>query len=191
MGCTKIIYLTFADTAQERTYTMENAEQKVTLYTTEGYKALVDELTYLKGTKIEEVKRSLAEARSFGDLSENSEYDEAKNEQAKVVARITELEELINHAKVIDESEIKADVINLGSTVKVLDMEFDEEVEYSLVGTNEANPLLGRISDQSPIGSAMIGATVGDVITVAAPNGELKFKILSVERSKNSPKTDD
>lgn len=170
---------------------MENAEQKVTLYTTEGYKALVDELTYLKGTKIEEVKRSLAEARSFGDLSENSEYDEAKNEQAKVVARITELEELINHAKVIDESEIKADVINLGSTVKVLDMEFDEEVEYSLVGTNEANPLLGRISDQSPIGSAMIGATVGDVITVAAPNGELKFKILSVERSKNSPKTDD
>ena len=86
---------------------------------------------------------------------------------------------------------IKADVINLGSTVKVLDMEFDEEVEYSLVGTNEANPLLGRISDQSPIGSAMIGATVGDVITVAAPNGELKLKILSVERSKNSPKNDD
>ena len=170
---------------------MENAEERMTNYTAEGYKALVDELAYLKGTKIEEVKRSLAEARSFGDLSENSEYDEAKNEQAKVVARITELEELINHAKVIDESEIKADVINLGSTVKVLDMEFDEEVEYSLVGTNEANPLLGRISAQSPIGSAMIGATVGDVITVAAPNGELKFKIISVERSKNSPKNDD
>lgn len=163
---------------------MENNEEKVTLYTAEGYKALVDELSYLKQTKLEEVKRSLAEARSFGDLSENSEYDEAKNEQAKVVARITELEELINHAKVIDESEIKADVVNLGSTVLVHDYDLDEEVEYNLVGTNEANPLLGRISDQSPIGSAMLGAVVGDVIKVAAPSGELKFKILKVQRSK-------
>ncbi len=159
-------------------------EEKVTLYTAEGYKSLVDELAFLKGTKLEEVKRSLAQARSFGDLSENSEYDEAKNEQAKVVARIAELEELINHAKVIDETEIRADVVNLGSTVKVLDYEFDEKVEYNLVGTNEANPLLGKISDQSPIGSAMLGAVVGDIITVQAPSGELKFKILAVERSK-------
>jgi len=163
---------------------MENNETKVTLYTAEGYKALVDELSYLKQTKLEEVKKSLAQARSFGDLSENSEYDEAKNEQAKVVARITELENLINHAKVIDESEIRADVVNLGSTVKVLDYEFNEEVEYSLVGTNEANPLLGKISDQSPIGSAMIGAVVGDIVNVQTPGGELKFKILAVERSK-------
>ena len=163
---------------------MENNEAKVTLYTAEGYKALVDELAYLKQTKLEEVKRSLAQARSFGDLSENSEYDEAKNEQAKVVARITELENLLNHAKVIDESEIRADVVNLGSTVKVLDYEFDEEVEYNLVGTNEANPLLGKISDQSPIGSAMLGAVVGDIINVQTPSGELKFKILAVERSK-------
>ena len=161
-------------------------ETKVTLYTAEGYKALVDELAFLKGTKLEEVKRNLAQARSFGDLSENSEYDEAKNEQAKVVARIAELEELINHAKVIDESDIRADVVNLGSTVKVLDYEFDEEVEYNLVGTNEANPLLGKISDQSPIGSAMLGAVVGDIITVQAPSGELKFKVLSVERSKSN-----
>lgn len=163
---------------------MDNAEEKVTLYTAEGYKSLVDELSYLKQTKLEEVKRSLAEARSFGDLSENSEYDEAKNEQAKVVARITELEELINHAKVIDESEIKADVVNLGSTVIVHDYELDEEVEYNLVGTNEANPMLGRISDQSPIGNAMLGAVVGDIITVETPGGELKFKILKVQRSK-------
>ncbi len=163
---------------------MDHAEEKVTLYTAEGYKSLVDELSYLKQTKLEEVKRSLAEARSFGDLSENSEYDEAKNEQAKVVARITELEELINHAKVIDESEIKADVVNLGSTVLVHDYELDEEVEYKLVGTNEANPMLGRISDQSPIGSAMLGAVVGDVITVETPGGELKIKILKVQRSK-------
>lgn len=167
---------------------MENNETKVTLYTAEGYKALVDELSYLKQTKLEEVKRSLAEARSFGDLSENSEYDEAKNEQAKVVARITELENLLNNAKVIDESEIRADVVNLGSTVKVLDYELDEEVEYSLVGTNEANPLIGKISDQSPIGSAMLGSVVGDIVSVQTPSGELKFKILAVERSKSTSK---
>lgn len=163
-----------------------NNAEKVTLYTAEGYKALVEELSYLKQTKLEEVKKSLAQARSFGDLSENSEYDEAKNEQAKVVARINELEEMINHAKIIDESEIRADVVNLGSTVKAYDYDMDEEVEYNLVGTNEANPLLGKISDQSPIGSAMIGAVVGDIITVDSPSGELKFKILAVERSKPS-----
>lgn len=169
---------------------MDNNEAKVTLYTAEGYKALVDELAYLKQTKLEEVKRSLAEARSFGDLSENSEYDEAKNEQAKVVARITELENLINHAKVIDESEMRADVVNLGSTVRVLDYDLDEEVEYNLVGTNEANPMLGRISDQSPIGSAMLGSVVGDIINVQTPSGELKFKILAVERSKPTSRED-
>ena len=165
---------------------MINMESKITRYTAEGYKALVDELSYLKQTKLEEVKRSLAQARSFGDLSENSEYDEAKNEQAKVVSRIAELEELINNAQVIDEAEIQADVVNLGSTVKVLDYELDEEVEYSLVGTNEANPLLNKISDQSPIGSALLGAVVGDVVTVNAPSGELKFKVLAVERSKSN-----
>jgi len=163
---------------------MENNETKLTRYTKEGFEALQSELKDLKQNKLEEVKKSLAQARSFGDLSENSEYDEAKNEQAKVVARITELEYLLEHAIVIDESEIRADVVNLGSTVKVLDYEFDEEVEYSLVGTNEANPLLGKISDQSPIGSAMLGAVVGDIVTVQTPGGELKLKILSVERSK-------
>ena len=161
-------------------------QSKMIKYTKDGYQAMVDELAYLKGVKLEEVKISIAEARSFGDLSENSEYDEAKNEQAKVVSRIAELEGLIEHAVIIDEAEMKADVINLGSTVKVLDMEYDEELEYSLVGTNEANPMLGRISDRSPIGSAMIGATVGDIITVNTPNGELKLKILAVARTKNN-----
>ena len=112
--------------------------------------------------------------------------NEAKNEQAKVVSRIAELEGLIEHALIIDEAEMKADVVNLGSTVKVFDMEFEEELEYSLVGTNEANPMLGRISDRSPIGSAMIGATVGDIVTVNTPNGELKLKILAVSRTKNN-----
>ena len=159
---------------------------KQVMMTEEGLKKLENELDELKSVKRREVSEKIKIALSFGDLSENSEYDEAKNEQAKVVARITELEDLINHAKVIDESEIRADVVNLGSTVKVLDFDLDEEVEYNLVGTNEANPMLGKISDQSPIGSAMIGAVVGDIVNVSTPSGELKFKILSVERSKSA-----
>ncbi len=161
-------------------------ETKTTKYTKEGYQALVDELTYLKGEKTEEVKQSLAQARSYGDLSENSEYDEAKNEQARVATRIAELEELITHAEIIDESELREDVINLGSTVLAYDYDMEEEVEYSIVGTNESDPMRGRISDRSPIGSAMIGKVVGDIVNVVAPGGELKFKILSVERTKNN-----
>ena len=163
---------------------MEN--EKKTLYTEEGYKNLVDELAYLKDVRIPEIKVQIAEARAFGDLSENSEYDEAKNEQAKTVTRIAELEKLLNEAVIIDETEIKADVVNLGSVVKVYDCDMEEEIEYSIVGSNEANPLEGRISDQSPIGSAMIGAKVGEEITVQAPNGEYKMKILAVSRAKNA-----
>ena len=163
---------------------MENS--KTTKYTKEGFQALVDELNYLKGEKTEEVKQSLAQARSYGDLSENSEYDEAKNEQARVATRIAELEELITHAEIIDESELREDVINLGSTVLAYDYDMEEEVEYSIVGTNESDPMRGRISDRSPIGNAMIGKVVGDIVNVTTPGGELKFKILSVERTKNN-----
>ncbi len=162
---------------------MENT--KKTLYTEEGYNNLVEELRYLKDVRIPEIKVAIADARAFGDLSENSEYDEAKNEQAKVVTRIAELEKLLNEAEIIDESEIKADVVNLGSVVKVYDSDMDEEVEYSIVGSNEANPLQGRISDQSPIGSAMIGAKVGEEVTVTAPFGEYTIKILAVTRAKS------
>lgn len=161
---------------------MEN--EKKTLYTAEGYQNLVDELAYLKDVRIPEIKVQIAEARAFGDLSENSEYDEAKNEQAKTVTRIAELEKLLNEAVVIDENEIRADVVNLGSVVKVYDCDMEEEVEYSIVGSNEANPLEGRISDQSPIGSAMIGARVGEQVTVQAPFGEYQLKILAVSRAK-------
>ena len=161
-------------------------ENKTTKYTKEGFQALVDELNYLKGEKTEEVKQSLAQARSYGDLSENSEYDEAKNEQARVATRIAELEELITHAEIIDESELREDVINLGSTVLAYDYDMEEEVEYSIVGTNESDPMRGRISDRSPIGNAMIGKVVGDIVNVTTPGGELKFKILSVERTKNN-----
>ena len=163
---------------------MDNS--KTTKYTKEGYQALVDEMAYLKGEKTEEVKQNLAQARSYGDLSENSEYDEAKNEQARVATRIAELEELINHAEIIDESELREDVINLGSTVLAYDYDMEEEVEYSIVGTNESDPMRGRISDRSPIGSAMVGKIVGDIVNVTTPGGELKFKILSVERTKNN-----
>ncbi len=158
--------------------------EKKTLYTEEGYQNLVDELQYLKDVRIPEIKVAIAEARAFGDLSENSEYDEAKNEQAKVVTRIAELEKLINEGEIIKESEIQADVVNLGSVVLVYDSDMDEEVEYSIVGSNEADPLKGRISDQSPIGSAMIGAKVGEEIKVTAPFGEYTVKILKVERAK-------
>ena len=161
-------------------------EKQTTKYTIEGYQALVDELAYLKGEKTEEVKRNLAEARSFGDLSENSEYDEAKNEQAKVAARIAELEELIASAEIIDESELKADIINLGSTITLFDCDMEEEIEYSIVGTNEADPMKGRISDRSPIGSAMMGKRAGETVEVTTPGGEIKFKILKVERTKGT-----
>ena len=163
---------------------MEN--QKKTLYTEEGYKNLVDELQYLKDVRIPEIKVQIAEARAFGDLSENSEYDEAKNEQANAVTRIAELEKLINEATIINENEIRADVVNLGSFVKVYDSDMDEEVEYSIVGSNEADPMQGRISDQSPLGSAMLGAKVGEEVTVVAPFGEYKVKILAVSRSKDN-----
>ena len=161
-------------------------QKKTTKYTAEGYQALVDELNYLKGEKTEEVKKNLAYARSLGDFSENSELDAAKDEQGQVAARIAELEELIKQAEIVDESDIKEDVVNLGSTILVYDFDFDEEVEYAIVGTNEADPMKGRISDRSPIGAAVLGKTIGDEVTVETPGGELKFKILKVERTKNT-----
>ena len=155
------------------------------LYTQEGFKALKDELDYLKNVKREEVKKDLSTARSFGDLSENSEYDEARNEQAKNEARIKELEELIDNAEVIDENDIDTSVVSLGSIVRVFDEDLGEEIEYSLVGSNEANPLLSRISDQSPIGRSLIGARAGAVLHVETPAGIITLRVLEVSRAKN------
>lgn len=149
----------------------------------EGFEKLQNELEHLKTVKRVEVAEAIKKARAYGDLSENSEYDEAKNEQAKVVSRIAELEELISNAQIISETEIQEDVINLGSVVQVHDFAFDEDIEYYIVGSNEANPLLGRISDLSPIGSAMLGHRAGDEVLFEAPNGEAKIKILSVHRA--------
>ena len=161
-------------------------EKKTTKYTVEGYRDLVNELNYLRGEKTEEVKRALAFARSLGDLSENSEYDAAKDEQGQVAARISELEEPIREAVIIDESEMDENVVNLGSTVLLYDEAFGEEVEYSIVSTNEADAINGRISDRSPIGAAVIGKTIGDAVEVETPGGVLRFKVLRVELTKNA-----
>lgn len=164
---------------------MAAAKAKQMLYTQEGYDALVQELNYLKNTRREEVKNDIAVARSFGDLSENAEYDEARNEQAKVEARIKDLEELIINAVIVDESKIDTSVVSVGSTVRVMDYDMEMEVEYTLVGSNEANPAENKISDQSPIGRALINTRAGQEITVLTPGGEIKMKILDVSRRNN------
>ncbi len=152
--------------------------------TSEGFKKLEAELEYLTGTKRKEVQEAIATARGFGDLSENSEYDEAKNEQAKVEARIVELEEILRNVKVIDESTISTDIVGLGTKVTILDKSFGEKETYSIVGSNEAESLAGKISDVSPIGLAIIGKKVGDVVTVEAPNGSFEVEILNIELAK-------
>ena len=141
------------------------------------------ELYYLETVREKEVSELIKEARSFGDLSENSEYDEAKTEQGKLYSKIAELKVLIENAEIVDKSEIDApkDTVTLGSRVKVLDVEFEEEDSYEIVGSQEANPKQGRISDDSPVGRALHGHRAGDTVTVAAPAGDVQLKILSVE----------
>lgn len=143
--------------------------------------ALKDELNYLETTREKEVAELIKEARSFGDLSENSEYDEAKTEQGKLYSKIAELKNLIENAQIVEKVESSADTIVIGSRVKVLDIDEDSEEEYQIVGSQEANPMEGRISDDSPFGFALKGHKVGDTVTVEAPAGELQFTILSVE----------
>ena len=152
--------------------------------TTEGFKKLESELDYLRNTKRREVQEAIAIARSFGDLSENSEYDEAKNEQAKVDARIVELEEILRNIKVIDESTIRTDVVGLGTKVRIKDVEFGDEEEISIVGSNEAESLAGKISDISPLGSALIKKKVGDIVTVEAPSGSYQVEVLEISLDK-------
>ena len=140
-------------------------------------KELEQELFYLKTTREKEVAEQIKEARSFGDLSENSEYDEAKNEQAKLYGRIAEVENILAHAVIIDETEDSEGKISLGCTIKVEDMETG-----AIVGSQEANPMECRISDDSPFGKALLGHKVGDIVDVEAPIGVLKYKILTVEK---------
>lgn len=145
-------------------------------------KELEEELNYLKTTREKEVAEQIKEARSFGDLSENSEYDEAKNEQAKLYGRIAEVENILANAVIIEENDEPTDRVGLGCRVRILDLEMDLEDEYAIVGSQEADPMNFRISDDSPFGRAMSGKAVGDIVEVEAPVGILKFKILAIEK---------
>ena len=159
------------------------AETKV--YTPEGFKALQDELDYLENVRVEENKKEISTARAFGDLSENSEYDEAKAEQGKIHARIAELKEMIKNAKVIDESQIDESKVSVGSKVVVMNVTRGVEATYHVVGSYEADPVAFKISDDSPIGRALIGAKEGDEVTVTGCAREQKLVIKHVSRSKD------
>jgi transcription elongation factor GreA len=157
-------------------------DKKEILLTQDGYQKLEDEVELLKTVRRREVADRIKVAISFGDISENAEYDEAKNEQAQMEERILKLENMIRNAVIIDESKIDINVVTIGSIVKVNDMEFDEEVEYTIVGSAEADPYEGRISNESPVGRALLDTTVGQVVDVHVPDGVVKFKILEIRR---------
>lgn len=158
------------------------AMAKQVLLTDEGLKKLETELEELKGNKRKEIADKIEVARSFGDLSENSEYDEAKNEQAIVEARIAELEATLRNVKILDEDDLTTEMIHVGSKIRVFDKEFDEEVSYQIVGSTEADPMNGRISDESPVGKALLGHKVGDVVDVEVPDGVVTFEILDIAK---------
>lgn len=158
------------------------AENKEIILTQEGMKKLKDELEFLKTTKRQEMAEKIKIARGFGDLSENAEYDEAKNEQAEVEARINQIIEMLKYARILDESEIVADEVNLGSRVKIFDVEFEEELEYIIVSTTEADPANNKLSQESPVGKALLHGKVGDVVKAETPGGEIEFKILEISR---------
>ena len=155
---------------------------KQIVLTYEGLEKLENELEYLKTEKRKEIASKIKQALAFGDLSENSEYDEAKNEQAQVEGRIVQLEKMLKNASVIDEDDIHTDVVGIGSKVMVLDMEFDEEVKYTIVGSTEADPSALKISNESPVGSALMGQAEGSVVDVQVPDGIIKFKILKISK---------
>ena len=159
------------------------AEAKKRLLTYAGLKALEDELESLKVVKRKEVAAKIKEAREQGDLSENAEYDAAKDEQRDIEARIEELEAILKNAEVVVEDEVDFDKINVGCTVKVYDITFDEEVEFKLVGSTEANSLEGRISNESPVGQALIGKKIGDQVDVETQAGVIQYKVLDISRS--------
>jgi len=152
-------------------------------YTPAGFKALQDELDYLVNVRVEENKKEISTARAFGDLSENSEYDEAKSEQGKIHARIAELREMIANAKVIDESQIDESVVSVGSIVKVFNVERNKEFTYHIVGSYETDPQNGKISDASPIGVKLLGTKAGDEVIVEGAKVQ-HIKVLDVTRAR-------
>ena len=156
--------------------------EKTVYLTYEGLKERERELEYLKTEKRKEISEKIKVALGFGDLSENAEYDEAKNEQAEVEIKIVKLEKLLKNAKIIDEDDISTDVVSMGIKVKVLDIDMEEEEVYSIVGSEEADIMANKISDESPVGRALMGAKVGETVTVDAPNGSFELKILEISK---------
>ena len=155
---------------------------KKVILTSEGLQKLQDELDNLKNVRRKENTAALKVAKSFGDLSENSEYDEAKNEQAEIEARIAEIEGMLKNVEIIDEEGIATDVASIGSKVKVKDLDDGEEAEYYIVGSTEADPMKGKISDESPLGSALLGHKVGETVQVEAPMGVIEYEILNISK---------
>lgn len=155
---------------------------KEVILTYEGLKKLEAELEECKTVKRREVAERIKQALAFGDLSENSEYDEAKNEQAFIEGRIATIENMLRKAKVIDDEDINTDAVSVGAKVTVKDLEFDDEVEYTIVGSTEADPMEMKISNESPVGKALIGHKVGDVVDVAVPDGIIQYEIINISK---------
>lgn len=157
-------------------------EEKKNLMTYEGLRALEEELEDLKVNKRQEIAQKIKEAREQGDLSENAEYDAAKDEQRDIEARIEEIEKILKHAEVVDDEDQESDTVNIGAKLRILDVELNEEMAYKLVGSTEADSLGGKISNESPLGSALIGHKVGDTISVETEYGKFDYKILDIQR---------
>ena len=156
---------------------------KKNILTSEGLKKLESELDELIVVKRKEVAQKIKEAREQGDLSENAEYDAAKDEQRDIEARIEEIEKILKNAEIVDEDEVDLGTINIGCQIKILDCEFDEELTYKIVGSTEANSLKGKISNESPVGKALIGKKVGDLVAVETQVGVVQYKVLDIQRS--------
>ena len=158
-------------------------EEKKNILTYEGLRKYEDELHDLKVVKRKEVAQKIKEAREQGDLSENAEYDAARDEQRDIEARIEEIEKILKNAEIVVEDEVDLDKISVGCKVKVYDCEFDEEIEFKIVGSSEANSLQGKISNESPVGKALIGAHKGETVDVEMPSGIMQYKVLEIQRN--------
>lgn len=156
--------------------------KSITVLTRKGEQELQEELNELKSVRRRDIAEKIKVALSFGDLSENSEYDEAKNEQGKIESRIAEIEQTLAHAQVIDDDDVSTEKVGIGTTVKILDMEMNEEMEFKIVGTKEADIDSGKMSDESPIGAAIMGHAVGEQVDVETPSGTIAFKILEINK---------
>ncbi|SHJ09131.1 transcription elongation factor GreA [Lutispora thermophila] len=158
------------------------SNNKENLLTVSGLAKLEEELEYLRATKRAEVAQRIKQALAFGDISENSEYDEAKNEQAFVEGRIAQLENILKTAKVIDDEDINTETVNVGAKVLVKDEDLGDEMEYIIVGSAEADPMNMKISNESPVGKALLGKKIGDIVEIQVPDGILKYKILGINK---------